>query len=70
MRIDGEVQKEDREDPFNAAESDAHNPPMIEDETYYDMLAVRSIAEAKEIKKAFRRASHSCHPDKCKVSTR
>ena len=70
FRIGGEFHKEDREDSFDAAESDAHYPPMVEDEIYYDMLAVRSNAEAKEIEREFHRASRSCHPNKCTVSTK
>ena len=70
MRINGEVHKENCKDPFDVAESDAHYLPMIEDITYYDMIEVRPNAEAKEIERAFRRDSRTCHPEKYKRSTR
>src|SRR5450759_3989110 len=37
---------------------------MDPDETYYDLLKIAETASQDEIKAAYKRISHECHPDK------
>ena len=61
---DKEEEVDDEEEYFSATDD---TPLAIEDETFYEALGIGLFASRKEVEQAFRNASRSCHPDKCKV---
>mmetsp|Transcript_35515 Transcript_35515/g.85697 ORF Transcript_35515/g.85697 Transcript_35515/m.85697 type:complete len:107 (+) Transcript_35515:272-592(+) len=56
---------EEMEDEFFDARDNLYDPPTkAREETHYSILGVLPTANVAEIRRAFRKVSITCHPDK------